>query len=342
MTPSLRVRVGVGLALAFVVIAVDLALSRGTPTVVARELRAVGSPKTPADNPLATPRERRDGARAHAPAVETQGGLTAEILRDTDVDGALRVDARGAFVADEGALRLFNYFFSAEGQTSRAVLIARIEQEIAGRLPLSARAGARALLDEYLAYRDAGKELATQLRDASPEERVEALYALRRKVFGEGVAERMFAREEERRAAAIERFHILTDERLSDAERTAQLEALERDLPAFERERRAAQLSVVATALVERELHARGASPDELFQARVDTLGRDAATRLARIDEEERDFAQALRALRAWRAEQSNPSDAQLDELIAARFSPEQRRRARVQMDAGFPLLATP
>ncbi len=342
MTPSLRVRVGSGLALAFVVLAVDLAVSRGTPTVVARELRAVVSPPTPADNPAGTQRERRDGARPHAPGVETQPGLTPEILRDTDVDGALRVDAHGAFVADEGALRLFNYFFSAEGQTSRAVLIARIEQEISRRLPLSARAGARALLDDYLAYRDAGKELATQLRDASPEERVEALYALRRKVFGEGVAERMFAREEERRAAAIERFHILTDEGLSDAERTAQLEALERDLPAFDQERRRAQLSVVAAALVERDLRAREAPADELFQARVTTLGRDAAERLARIDEEERDFAQALRALRAWRAEQPNPSEAQLDQFIAARFSPEQRRRARVQMDAGFPLLDNP
>jgi len=113
-------------------------------------------------------------------------------LADTDVDGVLRVDAAGNLVLDEEVRRFFDYFLTATGEEAPAVIRARIEAALAARLPARAAAQGRDLLDRYLAYRDAARELAAE---DDVEARRRAVASLRTRHLGPEAAEKLFASE---------------------------------------------------------------------------------------------------------------------------------------------------
>jgi lipase chaperone LimK len=274
-------------------------------------------------------------ARLDESAVSAELAPLPETFDNTSIDGGFRLDERGHLVPTESALRFFGYFFSASGKLDEAQILARIEAEIRRLLKPPADAEALALLRDYVGYRHAGRELALELEDASADQRVDALYALRRESFGPERAARLFERDELLRDVAMERARIARDDGLAPAERAAALAAAEADLPEGLRKRRAYSTAAARAYETEQALRAAGASEAEQLEARTAALGEEGARRMQAVDAEERAFQAALDELAARAAAGGGESD--LEAFIAARFAERDRARARALLFAGFP-----
>ena len=281
-----------------------------------------------------------DAARSAPPAV----GALPGSLRGTDVDGELRVGPDGHFLPSRSALAFFDYFLAARGEQSEAALRARIEAEIARRLPPGAAAEARAFLERYLGYQEAARALAdTDPGPVGLERRLQRLRELRRAWFGPELAETLFGEEEDVARVALERRRLEQDSSLGAEERERRLEALEAELPEPERVARA---QAVAPLRVERQVEAlrtAGGSDADVWELRAQAFGPEAADRLAALDASRADFARRLADYRTARdALQADPSlspeeRAQaLERLRAERFHPDEL--ARVRALDGLPL----
>jgi lipase chaperone LimK len=206
-------------------------------------------------------------------------------LRGTRVDGSLAVDAEGRFRATPDTLRLFEYFFSASGEEPDSVIRGRIALQILDALPGAAGGEAMALLDRYLGYREAARELL--LAGEAPEgleRRWQWIRELRREHFGAELTSALFAEEEQTTMVDLQRRELMLDPVLSESERADELARLEERLPERIREsRRRATAPLRARQEVER-LQAAGASEVEIFAARAAHFGPEAARRLAELD----------------------------------------------------------
>lgn len=255
-------------------------------------------------------------------------------LRGTDVAGALPVDTDGHLRIVPAVLELFDYFLAASGEEPPEIVRARILAEIDARLGPPADAEARALLERYLDYREAVRELAEAVGDGLPlDRRFQLLRELRREHFGAD-AEALFGAEEDRLRVEVERQRVASDPDLTDAERRERLAALDAELPQEVRDTRAAVLLATHLREEERRLREEGAGPGEIEALRERMVGPEAAARLAALDARRAEFDARLAAYRSERADLlAQPFDdpdeqrAQLDALRAARFQGPERLR---------------
>jgi len=285
---------------------------------------AVGAPARSAPTP--PPRE----ADADAPAPS---------LRDTEVDGALVVDASGRFVPNREAIRFFDYYLSATGEETAAQIRARIEAEIARRLPPDAARAARDLLDRYLGFRAEGARVLDDDRVAASadlERRLQWVRELRRKHFGAELAETLFGEDERAVEIAIEQRRVAADPSLTPEERTARIAALEASMPESARKAREAALLPARLAEQERALRDAGGTDAEIRALREDAVGVEAADRLAALDARRAEWERRLGAYRRERdaitADASlDPAarDAALETLRARDFDARERLRVR-------------
>lgn len=299
----------------------------------------------------AQPRAARAVLEAPQPTAGAAGGAVAgdaapptaapppHSLRDTEVDGELLTDGAGRFVPTPATLAFFDYFLSASGEEGAASLRARIVSGIEARLaPGVAREEAIALLDRYLGYREAARQLVEQedlAASADLERRLQWVGELRRAHFGAGLAETLFGDEERAVRIAVERRRIAANPALPAAEKTARLAALEQALP--EAMRRARESALAPVRLAEEEeaaLRAAAAPEAEIRRLREARVGPAAADRLAELDRRRADWNGRLAAYRAARAIlaadpalDAEARDAALARLREERFRPEERLR---------------
>ena len=273
-----------------------------------------------------------------APAVAVPEALPGS-LDGTEADGAIEADAAGHLVISLELRRLFDHFLAATGEEPVATIRARIIAVLHQRLPELAADEAIAILDRYLAYRDAARNLAPT---ASDRDGLTQVHALRAKLFTPEVAKAFFADEEAATFAALTRRDVLVDPTLSDAERARRVAALEATLPAEVRAARAAAVAPIAEMSHEAELRAAGASTAQITAARTQAFGADGAARLAELDRAHAAWDARLAAFRA--ARQAVLADTRLDDaarqaqveaLLARSFSPTER--LRVEAIEGIP-----
>jgi len=285
-------------------------------------------------------------AGAPGPAAPIAAPLPAS-LDGTSVDGDLRLDAEGRFVPGPEALLLFDYFLSATGEEPDERIHARIVAEIRRRLPPAAAGDAEALLDRYLAYRAAARELFDdqELAFADVERRFQRIRELRREVFGAELATALFGEEERVAAIDVERQRVLQQEGLDPAERARRLAGLEEQLPESVREARRESMAALDLLAAEAELRERGASPAEIQAERERRFGPEAAVRLAALDQRRSAwnarvaaYRSARDALRARGLPEEEYTEA-LSELRSAHFAGPERLRAEAldRMEAEAP-----
>jgi lipase chaperone LimK len=296
---------------------------------------------------LAQPeRARPQGQKATqkaSPAVDTREAspfkTTARSLTGTEVDGALRVSPDGDLILGPELIRLFDYFLTTDGEESDATIKARILAAIRERVSGPAAVQAAAMLDKYLAYREAAKSLRLgKDQEADPKARLDAIRALRRKHFGEEAAEKLFGDEEREGAVAIEESRIAKDSSLSAEEKASRLAELEERLPAAARAARERSVLPLRAGEEEAELRAKGATDDDIHDYRAATYGDEAADRLADLDRQRAEWQKRLDAFRAERARiaETTPDEAARqkaeDDLLARSFSEAERRRVRATL----------
>jgi lipase chaperone LimK len=208
---------------------------------------------------------------------------------------------------------------------------ARIIAVLRARLPATAADEGIAILERYLAYRQAARGVApSQDLQAT----LDQIHDLRARMFSPEVARAFFADEEAATYAALARRDVLLDTSLPDAERERRLAEIDVRTPIAVREAREAAMAPIQLLARETAMRAAGASDPQIAAARVAALGADAAARLAELDRAHAAWDTRLARFRAARA--AVVADPQLDdaerrrridELLARSFSAPERIR---------------
>jgi lipase chaperone LimK len=319
-----------GLAIAAGVVIVCLAL------IAWRDTRAP-SPARPPPGDAAPRAGSATAGRTVAPAMAVNPGAADPgalpgSLEGTEADGAITADSGGHVVIDLELRRLFDHFLAATGEEPLGTIRARIVAVLRSRLPATAAAEAIDLLDRYLAYREAARQLTPP---HGPVAGLDQVHDLRARMFSPEVVKAFFADEEAATYAALARRAILIDTTLSPAERDRRLAEIDARLPPWVRDARAAATAPLDELNREQAMRAAGASDQQIAAERTAALGSDAATRLADLDRARVAWDARLARFRAARAAlRADPGldDAErrrrIDELLAQSFTPEERIRA--------------
>jgi lipase chaperone LimK len=211
-----------------------------------------------------------------------------ESLSGVDIPGGLPVDKHGNFLPDQTALRLFNFFLGASGEEPDSVIRERIESYIRTKLLPPADTQAIAFLETYLDYRDAGQMFRGEIEmdGLSLEQQVQRLKQMRREVFGEEVAEKLFYEEEQMLDISIAKRRVIDDKTLSEAQRGEKLSELDKQLPeAILVARQEADKPLRIEADVA-SLRQQGATEEDINQLRAERFGEDAVERFQQLDNE--------------------------------------------------------
>ena len=256
-------------------------------------------------------------------------------LEGTEPDGAVEADASGHLIITIELRRLFDHFLAASGEESVATMRARIIAVLHARLPDAAAAEAIAILDRYLAYRDAARRLVPPSSD--PRAGLDQVHDLRSKMFSPAVVQAFFADEEAATYAALARRDALTDTSLSPAERERRLAEIDARTPPAVLAARAAATAPLDELNREAQLRAAGASDQQIAAARTAALGAGAAARLADLDRAHAAWDARLARFRAERAAvlaDSALGDAErqrrIADLLARSFTEPERLRVEV------------
>ncbi|UZE95369.1 lipase secretion chaperone [Alkalimarinus alittae] len=159
-------------------------------------------------------------------------------LKGTQIHGNLRIDDNGNLIVEKPVKQLFDYFLNVSGEVPRAELIMQIKQGIADYLTEPAQSQALKLFDDYLVYQAALQtEINSGLYQVTPGnlDDLEASYQTRSQLrsfhLGNEAASAFFGDEEARDWYTVGKLRLNANTSLSDAERQAELSALESTLP---------------------------------------------------------------------------------------------------------------
>jgi lipase chaperone LimK len=119
----------------------------------ARATKSVSAPSRPGTKPVIADNGEPP---VNATTPESLGPEPfARSLAGTDIDGALQADGNGQLIINLQIRDFFDYFLSAVGEVPPEVAIGQIQQMAESHLPSPAADQALALLDQYLAYKQA-------------------------------------------------------------------------------------------------------------------------------------------------------------------------------------------
>jgi lipase chaperone LimK len=156
----------------------------------------------------------------------------------------------------------------------------------------------------------------------------------RARAFSPEVVQAFFASDDAQDQYTAGRMEALNDPRLSAAQRAARIADLRAQLPAELQERMGATELVGTLDTLTEQWRQAGGTPEQLRQLRENLVGKEAAERLAALDEQTRAFDARVAAHLAWRDQLlADPSLAELErqrQLAARRqlqFGPEEQVR---------------
>ncbi len=264
-------------------------------------------------------------------------------LRGSQVDGALRVDSTGHLLVDRQVRAVFDYFLSALGEESLPVILARLHAYIHQQLPAPAAAEAIALLDQYIAYRQALAQLPApaqstggQVDVSAMEQRLSLLQGLRRQYLPLLAIQAFFGEDDAYAEYSLARVRILQDASLSAAAKASELAAAEEQLPpALQASQRTAEQVQNLQALTAQWRQAQG-SAAQLRQIRENLVGAAAADRLEALDQQRAAFASRLQSYLQQRASilananlSADDRQSAIDNLLSSSFSAAERPRVQ-------------
>lgn len=254
----------------------------------------------------------------------------ADSLRDTEVDGIIRLDARGQPLPDRELRRLFDYFLARSGERSTEDIRSALRSHLQTRVPTQALATALAWFDAYLMLEYDSAAIARSERDSA--QAFARVRALRRERLGTALADAWYAEEERDIELAGARRRLLAERGLSEEERQRRLRELDALQP--QRAELQAQTAQLDGALRQnREFERAGTDPAARYAAREAQYGAPAAQRLAELDRNREQWHLRLRSYAAQRqqvlADQALSQEQRRQRLNAllARFDANEQRR---------------
>ncbi len=237
----------------------------------------------------------------------------------------LYLDSEGNLVQDKSAKDFIEYFISAAREEGTHTSLGRMEEYFAMTLPEPAQSQARALLDNYMVYRQqldsvvsrqdvilAGDKKMAALREALAQRQ-----ALRRETLGEEVAQAMFGDSEKYETYAVNMLQTAQDESLTQEQKLAQIAQHEASLPPHIREKVRYKREEQLLQDKIRQLQQQGGQEAEIFALRKDFYGEKGAAMLGFMDE----------SSDAWRARVSQFEQQKAQILASVTLSEQQKRR---------------
>ena len=271
---------------------------------------------------------------AHEPVVVHQAADPFAFVRSmegTTPDGDVKQSADGMLVVDAELGHLFDYYLAGLGEKDLAAIRSEIERELERRLKPGPAAQAKRLLASYLDYKRALVDLEQQMKDGgglaqSARARLEATQKLRARFFSATEIAGLFSFSDAYDQDALARIDISLDPKLTDAQRSEKLAALDKKMSPAMREEREAPTRVIRTEESVQKMRAQGASDDEVYRVRAAAFSPEGASRLAQLDREESDWKQRIAAYQAERASLQPGAEA-MQQLRRKYFSEEEQRR---------------
>ena len=149
----------------------------------ASEITVSPAPETPSYSVTATARTLPEADSSppapHQTPEKQTGAPIAPSLAGTDIDGSLKARADGQLMVSLEVRDFFDYFLSTVGEVSPETAIGQIQQMAQQHLPEPAASQAIALLDQYLAYKQASLQvLQTELDPSRQHDEAYRLQAL--------------------------------------------------------------------------------------------------------------------------------------------------------------------
>ena len=206
--------------------------------------------------------------------------LHASSLRGTDIDGEVLLDANGRVVLDIGLRRLFDYYLSLVGERDIIQIRALLKAHLLGKYSPANADSVLLYFDRYTDYLNALTDLKIG-NIAKPEDRLQKVAELRKKILGAEMALAFFAEEETLAALTLKRMAIAEDKNLSAGEKNRLLAELDAS------ENYSARTEADTAALITeqtRQLDALKLSDAERTAEREALWGKEAAARLTQLD----------------------------------------------------------
>lgn len=263
------------------------------------------------------------------PAASPQAAVPASTGLPPSLAGSsaprLPLDAGGHLAKSRTVRDFFDYCLAAQSDLSAAALDAFVVREVAAQLDGTvAQAEALDVWHRYRAYLDA----LSKLRDAGAVDKADlgALQlaldqraSIAYRTLGDW-SELFFGAEQWRQRYDLARLKITEDRSLTDAQKAERLAALEQQMPADERaaqqriDRQRAAIDQIA------QLQKSGATPDAMRAQLTQTLGPDAAARVAQMQQDDASWQRRYADYAAQRAqiESAGLSQQDRDAQIAA------------------------
>jgi lipase chaperone LimK len=221
-------------------------------------------------------------------------------LHDTEVDGGFELDADGNLIITNRIRQLFDYFLSAQGEESLPTIVKRLRAYIHNTLSGDAATEAEQLLESYIGYLDDVAALDSAVTPghaidpAQLRAQKQQLEAIRAGRFDAITNDAFFAEEEAYDHYTLSRLEVMQDENLSAEQRASQLAALESQLPPelLESMRDITRYQDLQT--LTQQWQESDGNPANLQQMRENLVGREAAERLAKLDQERAQWQQRV------------------------------------------------
>lgn len=289
-----------------------------------------------------TPGDAESPVSMRDPRRDPRQVLQQGSLRDTVADGNVTVGFGGRLKPDLELRRLFDYYLTLIGETDLTGVRTLLQQDLLHRrLASPVQDEVMQVFDRYVRYQQAASEVASR-PGLTFKSQFGELQALRQKILGENVAEAFYGAEQVQQKLLLQRLAVGSDQNLSPAEKTRQLQVLDLAAPAAEREARIqasiGRLVQQQTALLD-EAHADAATRRA---ERAEIWGDAVADRLAQLDQHRAQWQARLEAYsaRRKRIQQNDSLDTQtrqkaLQQLLQTSFHGTEQLQVQAMAGSG-------
>jgi lipase chaperone LimK len=270
-------------------------------------------------------------AREPASSQRPNGSPTADQMLATIGHPETRAgkdDGADEFLTQDLRFRMEDLLLEAGDAETPAALKSRLAALVNRHFSARDAVRALALAERYVDYRVALGAIKPPADMGDPRALRSALdgrQRIRERHFSADEHRALFAQEEELDRFTLARLEIERNSALTAAQKAAALRDAERELSESQRSQRAEAVAQVTVAAQTAAFDTAGASEQERYAQRRAQYGDAAATQLARVDREERDWQSRLETYIATQAR--TPGADELARLRQQLFTPEEQLR---------------
>lgn len=278
-----------------------------------------------------------------------QSGIS---LKGTEIDGLYAVDDQGHLILNDDIKHRFEYFLSTLGEFELDQVLNMIKEDIHLNLQEPARSEALKLFNDYILYKKALVELEQGTDEMADFDlnnvqhmrmQLEQLRNKRREYFSPEAADAFFGFDEIYDDYMLSKLEIMHQTQLTEAEKQAQLSALEDQLPPELSELRDETQRISNVFSKVEAMKASGASAEAQFDVNAQAFGQDAALRIQALEKQRTEWKRRVNTYLEDKAEITNNSDLseeekneQYERLKQSAFDDSEQRRLKA-----YELMAT-